>query len=422
MPMPCDPLALGATLAASVGLPPAAGIGLGAWFVPCAVVAAAALLAWFLRRVVGAASLLLAGLIVGLAAGPGFFGRMAPDRYLELLEGPPAAFAPIDALRTEARALDAVASKTGGDVEGERSRLAEELREAEAHWAEASRLHRRPQEWFALVAAAAALAAGGAFGARLRPGDLARPEPLLLGLWISLPTALCGIAWTAAHGGAPMGGDALALAAALAIGAWSVAGPERSIARLVDRGADRVALAASTVAGCVASIFLGASALADDRGAIGLVAAAALLALPLGHVWRIPRRWARAVAAIALPGMVALGTLRIEPFRDFALWTTLVVYLLAEDGRWLAIAIGERLAGGRPWMKAMLFALVPLRLGPPMAAVGSIGLVTGLLQPSTGFAILLTAVFFEFLGGTRLRVARQLEGFASDHESEAHAG
>jgi hypothetical protein len=390
-------------LAAYAGHTPAA------WGVPVAIALIAALAAVALRRILRFGAPLLAGLVVGVALGPGVFGRVAPTTYVSWVDGGSEALERLIELRRESAALGLVAVRTEADASAEAARLGQAVADAEAAWRDARRNHHAPRLGLIVLLAAVVMAAGGAAGAgarlRSRPGGA---EAILLGLWLAVPTALGGIAWMAATGESPLAPTALLLAAALAIGGWRIAGCERAIARTIG-GRDAVAQAsiASIVATGVAAL-AAASAARTPLAAAALVAA--ILPLALGALRPLPRPLARLAERVAVPGLIALATLSIEPFRDLAPWTMLVVFVVAEDGRWLALALGDWLAGGRGWLAAMRFALVPLAVGVPMAVVAAVGLALELLLPPVAFAILVAACLVEILAPVRLRLAREIEG------------
>lgn len=390
-----------------VQIPTHGGGALSAWIAPVATAAIAALAAIALRRVLRFGAPLLAGLVVGIALGPGVLGRVAPTTFTTWIDGGSETLERLTALRREGAALGLAAARIEADASAEAARLAPAIAEAEATWREERRAHQTPRAGIVVLLAAFAMAVGGGTRAAARRGTNAAGATLL-GLWLAVPAALGGIAWMTATGESPFAPTALLLAAALAIGGWRIAGCERAIARTVG-GRDAVGQAsiASIVATGVAAL-AAASAARTPPAAAALVAA--VLPLALGALRPPSRRLARLAERIAVPGLVALATLSIEPFRDLAPWTMLVVFILAEDGRWLALAIGDRLAGGRGWLAAMRFALVPLAVGVPMAAVGAVGLATELLAPPVAFAILVAACLVEILAPLRLRLAREIEG------------
>jgi hypothetical protein len=129
---------------------------------------------------------------------------------------------------------------------------------------------------------------------------------------------------------------------------------------------------------------------------------------------------------IALPALVALSLLNVEPFRDWMTGTVIVAYLIAEDGRWLGAWIGHWTAGrgagpvgGRgsapKWgLGAMRLTLAGLSVAPTMAVLTAVGFALHVIEPWQAFAALLAATAIAVLTTARSRVARHLADAEAD--------
>ncbi len=380
---------------------------LDAWLGLLVVAVAAPLAAWGMRRVRLSSSGLLAGLVVGLLLGPGVLGRLAPEVSLRLFHGPPAEAAAIAEAARERDALSAVAAQTSADGSEEAQRLEARLESALEAWREASAAHRVPLSAAAIALGGLVLLGGGAHRrARRSRGNAA--EALVLAAWGCLvPVALVCL-WMHENGRDLTSPPTLSLASIAAIAGWRVAGPERAIARIIGPDAARTAEIACAVMALASALLLAAALAQQVTWPWAVAGSLAVLALPLRlAVGRLPGL-ATVSERVALPIVGALAAVRIEPFFEFALLPSLAFYLIAEDGRWMAITFGDRIAAHRPWLGAMRMALLPLEAGPSMLVVAAIALALGTISPTFGAAALFAAAVFELIGPLRYRVALQL--------------
>jgi hypothetical protein len=368
----------------------------------------AALAAWGVRRIGLRGGAILAGLSVGVLLGPGVLGRIAPDAYHRFFDGSRSAAEALAADVAERNAFVAAATASGAGEASVRDGLAELAAKgaaAESRWNAERAAARFPGTLLAsLCLAVVLLSAGRGSAVRRRGGEPdahLRGEAALLAGWMVVVPAILTVPalllWQVPLG-SPTG---LTLLAVMACGAWAISRPERAIARTASPRAAEIVESAGRIASLLAGVVIAVTALPTAPWL-----AAAVLLLPLGWVVRPPL--VAACERVALPTLVALLAVRIEPFRDGALWPMLVLYLIAEDGRWLAAAVGHAASGRYGPFAAMRLAIVGLASGPLMVAFAAIVSLAGQLDPTYALAVLVAAAATDGLTGPRQRVAVEL--------------
>ena len=398
------------------------------------VVAAATILAATLRRARVPGAAIVAGLLVGIACGPGVLGRVAPEAFERWFEGASEAR---DALAATERRLaaDALASTSSGAplvapesrAEGDAEVMRLRLEVESIGWE-----HRRTERTLVGVLAALVLAAGAAEGVRglrrIRRGGLG--DAALLGAWTALVPAgaiailfswsievpLDAATWSAL----------LAAAAALAVGPWCLARSDAESAESCEPGGAELVRAAGLLATALGICLLAAAVLLAGRGAAAAIVAAGALAggAILGlviHGDGVMDRL-RATASACLPGLVAVAMLRLEPWLDLAWWPLLVAAFLVSDGRYAGALVAAVLPGGRGGLRSMRLVLALTAVGPMQAAITAIAVEWSLLPHEWGLALLASAALPEITGPLRRRADGQLraaEALVAKEEPDA---
>ena len=223
---------------------------------------------------------IVAGIVAGLVLGPAFFGRLAPDSYERTFVGGADE-------RINRDALDA-------------ARLTTAHEGSAAAW----------EAWEAATWAA------------LLPGGLA--YVLLTKAW--------GMS----------GAEALLAAAVVAIGPAALTAVDRQSADDAEHGGAHMLQRAGRIAIMLGVHTMVAGLAWADRREVFLPMLV-LFALPLGWLLPIAKTpaWIRAIRdSVALPGMAACAMIGVEPFLDARLWLTVVLVIVAGDGRWLGALAG----------------------------------------------------------------------------------
>ncbi len=363
-----------------------------------------------LRRLRCPGASLLGGLCAGLLLGPGLFGRIAPDLHIAMFEGDRKLLAAVEVIDRERAALTFVtgvpqahgASTTEAEADIDARRVL-----AIDAWERERAQHRRPLLIAMIVAAATVLAASGATtGVRSPVRRHHRVEALLNAAWsTAVPIALVALlVWW--RGTSVFDPSSLLLAGAMACGAWCVTREDRRIARSVVWGGAALIEQIARWCSVIALPLLCVALLRGAEPTWAIASIAALFCLPLGWTVRVP------VTAIAqraaLPFLVAMSMLEIEPFRDLALGLAIVFYLIAEDGRWLGGWLGHWSSGRASGFGALRLTLAGLTVGPMIVVVVGLGRATAILDPKDGFSLLIAATAIAMLSKVRGRAAQDL--------------
>ncbi|MFO0827808.1 MAG: hypothetical protein U0572_06610 [Phycisphaerales bacterium] len=383
------------------------------------LVACATLVALGLRRLRVPASPLVGGTLAGVMLGSAFLGRIAPDTYLNLYEGPPEMLHQSIASERAIGALAFAAGASQAKVDpNDLERLGAERDQDRAAWESARGEHRGPFVAAALALAGIVMATAFTRGARpVRPGG---PD-VAIALWSFAIPAVCVAVLARWRGDDVLAPSTALVAAACGCGAWWVSGAECATGR---GGARDAARRAATSASLATALACALAAAAFVRGleptratipALALCGGAALSSLVRGRVLRWWRAIGRRLAAVAVPSLAAIVAIGIDPLRDLSPMVFVLLFLVAEDGRWLG-AFAARVLGGEPAGVSVRSAMVGLSAGPTMLAFVGAGAATRVLSPASAAGLLLAAALLEFLRPARLRLARRLEDAQAETE------
>lgn len=394
-------------------LPPALAPLLG-----LVVVALAAIgVAWLLRRGGVTGAPLLAGLVVGVALGPGVAGRIAPELWTRAFRGPHETLSAHRANQREAGSLAfALGSPQalGSDASATIAELDAKLAASATAWEIAQRDHRFARDVaLACLAALVLIASGGATAVRAPVRGHQRAEALLHAMWWCAGGAVGAVALLALVGRPLLGGSSLVVLAASCCGPWRIGREERRIAQSVaPEGAallehsGRIASSAAAIAVAAMPFVIGSRPWA----------ALAILALPIGWLVRAPI--AAAVERAALPGLVAILLLAVEPFRDVAPLLAVGMYVVLEDARWLGGWLGLRLSGRAAGAGAAQASFAGLSVEPMIVAFAGIGAVAGALPNDLLASLVLGATAMAVLAKIRCTVARRLTEHPHDSSTQ----
>ena len=388
----------------------------GPWIGLALVVLLAPLAALAMRRLRLPGALLVGGTIVGLALGPAFFGRIAPQTYLRVFEGSPAV---VDALVAAERSIGALAVASAGSFttpdESSHERLSSERDQARKAWLVEKHNHERLFLIAAIVCATLVMATSMGRGAR---PQRANSHDLVLALWAIVPAALLTLLIAELRGDSLLAPSTVILICACTCGAWSVMREERAITRYCPPNTARTTATVARVTTAIACFFAAPALWMSSHQVLGPTAGVALVVGASAAFLRPPVQLVRVASRFAIPILAALLALRIDPTRDSSPLLLVVLFLVAEDARWLGTLAGRALAGERPMM-AMRTAMAGLAVGPTMLAFTALGSAAGALSGPIASSLLFAAILIELLAPARLRVAQRLERTESQTEVDA---
>jgi hypothetical protein len=375
---------------------------------------------------------LLAGLIAGIVLGPGVLGRVAPAFGTAALAGNPTILEALRAVEREEATLGFVRGAPvmiGADASELESDLAVRRAEAEAAWSAERERHASARGLLALAFAGLVLAGSAGASSIRKPFRYSHiGESVMLAAWSILPVVtLLGLTlWL--FGIDPFAPASIALGGAVIAGSWGLTRSDRRIARGVTRdGGALVEQGARWASAVASSMTIVAMALAaTERLAPVAVALVALACLPLGWLAGSLVRASRAaslpalVVRTALPALVAMMMLTIEPFRDIGgrgLWLALILYLLIEDGRWVGASIAHWAARRAGALGSMRLAIAGMASEPMVAALVGVGWASGILPGWLTGPALLAATGSALLANLRASAADRLASAESEIEA-----
>lgn len=362
---------------------------------------AAALLRW--ARCPGWS--VVGGVIGGLVLGPTILGRTAPQLYEDLFVGGVEQRRHLDVLRLyslEQPRVEALGGEAGSTMR------TDPIAQASDAWETAKWNHQRPLRGLAVAVVAATLLGAGLMRARGRQAPQPMVSPLTIGVWsAAFPGGLAFFAagWLWSEHLA----EAALVAAAVAIGPWVLTPFDREAADQAEIGGARMMELAGRLATAV-GVTVTLWALWALKGPAALVWGGAVAAAPLSWVVRpLASRWAAPLLEhVLLPALAAAVAVKIDLFRDFALWPIVILVLLSGDGRWLGAFLGATVLGGRGSLRTMRLVMGAMAAGPHQLAVTAIAVHTWAIPGSLGLGLLLGAVFIETTAGLRRSMARRL--------------
>ncbi|MBL9120701.1 MAG: hypothetical protein JNL80_12400 [Phycisphaerae bacterium] len=395
---------MSAPLFASIALPTELLLGL------LAVAGIAVISAECLRRIGLSGAPMAAGVLVGILLGPGVAGRIIPDRWTSTFEGPPTLLAAATAASRERDALLFALgdpSVIGADSSEALATLERAAREADAAWSLARERHRNAGGFVLLgLAAIVLLASGGATSVRAPVRRHQRTEAFVHALW-----------WCAAGvGGAALllwvRGDALLttgsclIGAAACCGPWCIGREDRLLAEGVVPEGGPLLEQSGRIANILALTLAAAALLLREELPHRAACLIVLCLLPIG--WLVRMRLASVAERVALPALVAILCLSVEPFRDIGFLLPLAMYVVLEDARWIGGWIGLRLSERAGLTDAARITFASLTVEPLIVVFVAVGTVTGSLSPELAGSALLGATGIAILSKARRQVALHL--------------
>lgn len=350
---------------------------------------------------------IVGGLVVGVILGPAVLGRIAPDDWIRIVMGGQMERARIDELERDHAAWRFAASSVPLSpeevaAESERHRL--ELVPLEARLETVEAAHARPWVVLTILLAAGAAASGRAsrrpLAASEEPGDA-----VAAGTWAAMFPALA--TWTvfALVGRDAFGPSALFAGVAVGVAGWSMDSRDRRLAGEATPFLDRAAATASWVACGIAAI-----AAWKAGGGWGVVGICVLpLWIPVVRQPGLRRGFRRLRDEALLPSLAAVCVLRSEFFLEVPWGLTLLLIVIAGDGRWLGWYLGLRLSGsdaGPPLRSSLAIA----DAAGPQLAVTAASMALGVIGPGLGFGLVVAAAAIELATPLRRRLARGVRG------------
>lgn len=353
------------------------------------VMVAAAGLARLLRSTNLPGHAVVAGLVVGIVLGPSVLGRIAPEYFTVLFDGGRGQAAEqynaLLALRDHA-AVNPGVTPPSPDA----------LAAARDAW-DAQRYRDQQPARIAITLLAALLLLSGA-PQRRPPGaspassaiaDVGWLAPVSIGLWAALLPG--GVAYLLLHFVLDFEQPAaLAAAAGVAIGSWSLSRIDHAAADNAEIGGHVLMQRAALVASLVAISALLCSAWLGDTWLRLPWCAPLLLVIVLARGLAQPSRSMILTAQpLMIAALTALAMLRVDLLEAFSFWATLLIVLLSGDGRWTGAFLGAMLPGGRRSLRTMRLVMPAMAAVPTQLALASVGASAWLFPQELTLALLL---------------------------------
>ena len=411
------------------------------------VAVAAMATALLFRRLGLPGARLVGGLVVGIALGPTVLGRVAPERWTEIMMGGTEWRTAVhDTEREHAawRFAAAAVPLSIEEIELEAERHRREILPMRQALREAENQHARPWVMVTVLTAIGAAASGGLTGRPRRPASvLGEDHPLhradltddaAVGAWAAMVPILATILVFTFLGYGGWDATTLLAAAAVGIGAWTLDPLDRQFAG--GRAARRQIRRAGTVATLVAASLIVAAAWRGQAGwgIVGVV----LLPIVLSGT-RFARRWpTRQIRDfILLPSLAAFTVIRSEFLIETPWLLTIFLIAIAGDGRWLGWFFGLIFSGHdhghghaleaaeaadtaspTPWHEtaaASVFqcslrrSLAALDTAGPQLVVAGTAVALGLIEPGIAMALAISATTLDLTAPFRRRFAQSLK-------------
>lgn len=339
--------------------------------------------AWAARAIGMPGHRIIPGLLIGVLLGPVVLGRIAPDIWERVFAGGVEARAELRQLDRENTAwrLAAGTARTVADDKAKHDAqyldAREPLVEAE-HFARMK--HQRP--WSILTASLALFAAIVAVGCSARSRRGVSDQiigAVSMGAWAAAVPVLGVILLAKGLGYDPFASEILILAAALAIGPWSLNPID---ARIASRVVAFPGIWPCTAARTATVLGLGLVVIAATQfGLAWSVAVIAALGLARVNVTPRYRRVLRVVRNnILLPSLAAMVIIMTDVIQDARFWPILGITVLGGDGRWLGAAIGLQLRGGITSESSMRGAIVAVDTAGPQLAITAMATAMGVFS------------------------------------------
>lgn len=385
------------------------------------------------RRLGLPGSRVVGGLVVGIAFGPTVLGRIAPEPWADIMMGGTELRSAVQETERAHAAWQFAAGAVPLSIE-------EMELEAERQWLEvlpmkqalreSEERHARPWMILTVMLAVGAAACGGLARRSRRPktspGDDHEPagtglaDAAAVGAWAAAVPILAAILTFTILGNDAFNATSLVVAAAVGIGAWTLDPIDRRLAG--GRNARIELLRAGNVATMLAAVLILIAAWRAQTG-WGLVGVALLPLVVSGAA--SSRRWPvrRLRDTILLPSLAALTVVRSELFLETPWLLTILLIVIAGDGRWLGWFLGllfsgfepdqasDSRDGSSPGVARVAFrrSLAAIDTAGPQLAVAGGAVALGLISPGLAISLVLAAATLDVTAPLRRRFARSLE-------------
>ena len=349
---------------------------------------------------------IVGGLVVGIILGPAVLGRLAPDDWIRIVMGGQMERARIHELERDHAAWRFAAATVPLPPEeftAEAVRHRNDLGPLEARLQAVETTHARPWAVLTILLAAGAAACGRASRRPLESMPN-RDDSVAAGSWAALFPALA--TWTvfALTGRDAFGPEAMFTATAVGIAGWSIEARDRRIAGETSAFLDRASSTAIWIACGIATIAAWKSG--SGWGVVGICAAP--MWIPLIRQPGLRRGFRRLRDETLLPALAAVCVLRSEFFLDVPWGLTLLLIVIAGDGRWLGWYAGLRLSNA-PARSPLRASLAITDVAGPQLAVTATAVALGVIGPGIGFALVIAATAIDFTAPLRRHIARGVE-------------
>ncbi|MCH8822502.1 MAG: hypothetical protein IH984_03240 [Planctomycetes bacterium] len=369
-------------------------------------IGAAALLKW--ARCPGWA--VVGGAVAGILLGPSIFGRVLPDQYEKLFVGGITQRAELDQLRSR-QGADVLAAKEAGAL-GQRlveidSKQIAERADLESLWEKAKYNDQSVLRYFTFIIVALTLIGAGTVA---RENEKPKPNivtSMSVGVWAAgLPGgfafAISYFLWSAPFE------QSLLMAAAVAIGPWSLTVIDREAANQAELGGAAMMQSAGRIA-TILAIMAVAWALYSKYSSQALMMTAPILATVIPWISPQLSQFIRGAAnQLLVPVLCACVGMKIDIYADFSFWPIIVLLIIGGDVRWLGAYFGAMVLGGRSSLRTMRLVLGSMACGPTQLAVTAIAIHTWSMPSKYAFALLLSAILIEVTVGARRSMAKRL--------------
>ncbi len=349
---------------------------------------------------------IIGGLVVGIILGPVVLGRIAPNDWIRIVMGGQMERARIQEVERDHAAWRFAAATvplSPEDFAAEAVRHRAELGPLEARLQAVETTHSRPWTVLSILLAAGAAACGRASRRPLEPTP-DREDSVAAGSWAALFPALATWAVFALTGRDAFGPEAMFTAAAVGIAAWSIESRDRRLAGDASAFLERASSTAIWIACGIAAIAAWKSG--TGWGVAGVCALP--MFIPIVRQPGFRRGFRRLRDEALLPSLAAVCVLRSEFLLDVPWGLTLVLIVIAGDGRWFGWYAGLRLSNA-PAASPLRASLSITDVAGPQLAVAATATALGVIGPGVGFALVIAAAAVDLTSPLRRHLARGVD-------------
>ena len=364
----------------------------------------------------GSGARVLGGVMAGIVLGPTIFGAVAPEQFRKIVAGGAEQW---DERRMLVRrhgadmlALERALADPEQAAQLKREHVAD-LAKADRRLEQAQREHQRPIRTIAIAIAWLVLLGGGLVAIATRDERQRWASPISIGAWAAaFPGALGYVAarWWWEYSIE----ESVMVAAALAIGPWSLTQVDRQVADQAEFGGARMVQTAGRIATIMAMMIIIGVAFGQAspvRFIMIIAAAATVLGWLIGRT-SIAARRAQTIHAVydrvLIPALAGCVMVRINLMEAATLWPILIVAILSGDGRWIGGLIGALLPGGRPVLRTMRLVLGTMAAGPTQLSITALALHTQMLTQEGALALVTGICLVELSTPLRRELSNRL--------------